>query len=97
MYAPNFLDSYDRLVAFDAETTGKHTPSAEFIRRQPCAWKPPGVIIEVGFVEMLRDAEGWRACPRACKSRPPGENENVQRDRPHRYALVKSCWRKFEK
>ena len=47
MYAPNFLDSYDRLVAFDAETTGKHTPSAEFIRRQPCAWKPPGVIIEI--------------------------------------------------
>jgi len=59
MYAPNFLDSYDRLVAFYAETTGKHTPSAEFIRRQPCAWKPPGVIIEVGFVEMSRDGEGW--------------------------------------
>ena len=60
MYAPNFLDGYDRLVAFDAETTGKRTPSAEFVRKQPFAWKPPGLIIEVGFVEMLRDGEGWR-------------------------------------
>ena len=23
MYMPNFLDGFDRLVAFDAETTGK--------------------------------------------------------------------------
>jgi len=60
MYAPNFLDGYDRLVAFDAETTGKRTPSAEFIRKQPFAWKPPGIVIEVGFVEMLRDGAGWR-------------------------------------
>jgi hypothetical protein len=60
MYAPNFLDGYDRLVAFDAETTGKRTPSAEFIRKQPFAWKPPGLVIEVGFVEMLRGGEGWR-------------------------------------
>ena len=60
MYQPDFLDGFDRLVAFDAETTGKRTPDAEFIRRQPFAWKPPGVIIEVGFVEMLREGEGWR-------------------------------------
>jgi len=60
MYAPNFLDGYDRLVAFDAETTGKRTPSAEFVRKQPFAWKPPGLVIEVGFVEMLRGGEGWR-------------------------------------
>ena len=60
MYASNFLDGFDRLVAFDAETTGKKTPSAEFIRKQPFAWKPPGIVIEVGFVEMLRDGEGWR-------------------------------------
>lgn len=60
MYAANFLDSYERLVAFDAETTGKSPPSAEFIRRQPFAWKPPGIVIEVGFVEMLRDGDGWR-------------------------------------
>jgi hypothetical protein len=37
MYMPNFLDCFDRLVAFDAETTGKRTPDAEFIRKQPFA------------------------------------------------------------
>jgi hypothetical protein len=31
MYLPNFLDGFERLVAFDAETTGKSTPEAEFI------------------------------------------------------------------
>ena len=31
MYLPNFLDGFERLVAFDAETTGKRTPEAEFI------------------------------------------------------------------
>ena len=60
MYLPDFLDGFERLVAFDAETTGKRTPDAEFVRKQPFAWKPPGVIIEVGFVEMLREGEGWR-------------------------------------
>src|SRR5271166_1061588 len=60
MYLPNFLDGFDRLVAFDAETTGKRTPDAEFVRKQPFAWRAPGIIIEVGFVEMLRDGEGWR-------------------------------------
>src|ERR1700677_4356332 len=39
MYLPNFLDGFDRLVAFDAETTGKRTPDAEFIRKQPFAWR----------------------------------------------------------
>jgi Exonuclease len=60
VYLPDFLDGFDRLVAFDAETTGKRTPDPEFIRRQPFAWKAPGIIIEVGFVEMLRDGKGWR-------------------------------------
>ena len=60
MYLPNFLDGFDRVVAFDAETTGKRTPDAEFIRKQPFAWRAPGVIIEVGFVEMLREGAGWR-------------------------------------
>ena len=57
MHKPDFLERFDRLVAFDAETTGKRTPDANFIRKQPFAWKPPGIIIEVGFVEMLRDGE----------------------------------------
>jgi len=60
MCAPNLLDGYDRLVAFDAETTGKRTPSTEFIHKQPFAWKPPGLVIEVGLVEMLRDGAGGR-------------------------------------
>jgi DNA polymerase III subunit epsilon len=60
MYMPNFLDGFDRLVVFDAETTGKRTPDAEFILKQPFAWKARGMIIEVGFVEMLREGEGWR-------------------------------------
>src|SRR5271165_1120880 len=60
MYLPNFLDGFDRLIAFDAETTGKRTPDAEFVRKQPFAWRAPGIIIEVGFVEMLREGEGWR-------------------------------------
>jgi hypothetical protein len=28
MYMPNFLDGFDRLVAFDAETTGKRSVAA---------------------------------------------------------------------
>ena len=61
MYLPDFLDGFDRLVAFDAETTGKRTPDAEFIRKQPFAWRAPGIIIiEVGFAEMPREGEGWR-------------------------------------
>ncbi len=59
MFAPDFLDGFDRLVAFDAETTGKRTPDAEFIRKQPFAWKAPGIVIEVGLVEMLRAGGGW--------------------------------------
>ena len=35
MYMPNFLDGFDRVVALDAETTGKRTPDAEFIRLLP--------------------------------------------------------------
>jgi DNA polymerase III subunit epsilon len=59
-YLPDFLDGFDPLFAFDAETTGKRTPDAEFIRKQPFAWRAPGIIIEVGFIEMLREGEGWR-------------------------------------
>ncbi len=36
-----------------------HT-DAVFIRKQPLPWRAPGIIIEVGFVEMLREGEGWR-------------------------------------
>lgn len=60
MHAPGFLDGYDRLVAFDAETTGKRAPDPAFIRKQPLGWKPPGLVIELGFVELRRDGAGWR-------------------------------------
>jgi DNA polymerase-3 subunit epsilon len=59
-YATDFLDSFDRLVAFDAETTGKRTPDADFIKKQPFAWRPPGIVIEIGFVEIVRDGAGWK-------------------------------------
>ena len=81
MHKPDFLDRFDRLVAFDAETTGKRTPDADFIRRQPFAWKPPGIIIEVGFVEMLRDGTGWRKGKTWCSLvNPDGPSE-------------RACWR----
>ncbi|NVO16910.1 MAG: DNA polymerase III subunit epsilon [Rhodoplanes sp.] len=60
MHAPGFLDGFDRLVAFDAETTGKRAPDPAFIRKQPLGWRPPGLVIEVGFVELRREADGWR-------------------------------------
>jgi hypothetical protein len=47
MYLPGFLDGFDRLVAFDAETTCERTPDADFIRKQPFAWRAPGIVIEV--------------------------------------------------
>ena len=59
-YSADFLQPFNRLVAFDAETTGKRTPDAEFIKKQPFAWRPPGIMIELGFVEMLRDGAGWK-------------------------------------
>ena len=82
MYMPNFLDGFDRLVAFDAETTGKRTPDAEFIRKQPFAWRAPGIIIEVGFVEMLREGEGWRA--RARRGAPGSTRMGRSTPRPSR-------------
>ena len=82
MYMPNFLDGFDRLVAFDAETTGKRTPDAEFIRKQPFAWRAPGIIIEVGFIEMLREGEaGARAMARSTPrpSRSTGFGQPISR------------------
>jgi DNA polymerase III subunit epsilon len=39
LYWPNSLNGFDRLVAFGAETTGKRTRDAEFIRKEPFAWR----------------------------------------------------------
>ena len=38
MYMPNFLDGFDRLVAFDAETTGKRTPTPTSAFRLEGPW-----------------------------------------------------------
>ena len=59
MYLPNFLDGFDRLVAFDAETTGKRTPDAGFYSQAAFRLEGTfGIDIEVAFVEMLREGEG---------------------------------------
>ncbi len=49
----------DRLVAIDIETTGRRTPSLEDIRKAPKGLRQPGIIIEIGCIEMLRDGAGW--------------------------------------
>ena len=49
-----------RLVAIDAETTGLPIPGAAEIRRMPKGLRLPGIIIEIGCVELLRDGAGWK-------------------------------------
>lgn len=54
------LAGVDRLVSIDFETTGKRTiASPDWIARQPKGWRPPGLIIEIGGVELLKAAGGW--------------------------------------
>jgi DNA polymerase III epsilon subunit len=50
-----------RLIAIDAETTGFRMPSAGEIKRMPKGMRLPGIVIEIGCVELLRDGDGWRA------------------------------------
>jgi DNA polymerase-3 subunit epsilon len=40
MYLPNFLDGFDRLVAFDAETTGKRIPGRVYSKAAFCLESP---------------------------------------------------------
>lgn len=57
----SFLEGKTRLVAIDAETTGYPVMNAEQVRKAPKGLRPPGVVIEIGCVELLRDgAAGWR-------------------------------------
>ncbi len=55
-----FLEGRRRLVAIDAETTGMRVMSADEVRKAPKGLRPPGVVIEIGCVELLRDEAGWR-------------------------------------
>lgn len=42
------------------ETTGQRVLTPAEVLRQPRGLKIPGVIIQIGCVEMLRDGEGWK-------------------------------------
>ena len=55
-----FLAEHRRLVALDAETTGYPVMTAEQVRKAPKGLRLPGVVIEIGCVELLRDGAGWR-------------------------------------
>jgi len=60
MLALTDLVETTRLVAIDAETTGQRIPLAAEIKRMPKGWRPPGIVIELGCVELLRDGAVWR-------------------------------------
>lgn len=49
----------DRLVAIDIETTGRRMPRLEDIRKAPKGLRQPGLVIEIGCLELLRGEEGW--------------------------------------
>lgn len=54
------LDGKSRIVSIDFESTGKRLHTAADVAKMPKGWRPPGAIIEIGFVELLRDSDGWR-------------------------------------
>jgi DNA polymerase III epsilon subunit len=54
------LAGINRLVAIDAETTGYRVPAAGDIKKMPKGLRLPGIIIEIGCVELLRDGDGWK-------------------------------------
>ncbi|SMH44124.1 3'-5' exonuclease [Azospirillum agricola] len=51
-------DGSDRLVAIDIETTGRRMPKLEDIRKAPKGLRQPGLVIEIGCIELLRDGKG---------------------------------------
>ena len=54
------LKSVDRIVAIDAETTGFRVPAPADIRKMPKGMKLPGVVIEIGCLELVRGEDGWK-------------------------------------
>jgi DNA polymerase III epsilon subunit len=54
------LADVGRLVAIDAETTGFRIPTAAEIKKMPKGLRLPGIVIEIGCVELLRDGDGWK-------------------------------------
>jgi len=55
----DFLKDHDRLVALDAETTGRPMMTPAEIAKAPKGLRIPGIVIELGCVEMLRDGASW--------------------------------------
>lgn len=60
MLTLNDLAAVGRMVAIDAETTGFPIPSPAEIKKMPKGLRLPGIIIEIGCIELLRDGDGWR-------------------------------------
>lgn len=56
----DFLKNQTRLVSIDAETTGRPMMTPAEIRKAPKGYRVPGIVIEIGCVELLRDGDGWR-------------------------------------
>lgn len=54
------LATVTRMVAIDAETTGFRIPGAAEIAKMPKGMRLPGIIIELGCLELLRDGAGWK-------------------------------------
>jgi DNA polymerase III subunit epsilon len=54
------LPDHRRLVAIDMETTGNRAPTPEALAKAPKGLKPPGLVIEIGCVELLFDGGEWR-------------------------------------
>ena len=48
-----------RIVSVDMETTGNAVKTADEVRRMPKGMRLPGVIIQIGCVEILREGDGW--------------------------------------
>jgi DNA polymerase III epsilon subunit len=53
------LADIGRMVAIDIETTGFRIPTAAEIRKMPKGLRLPGIVIEIGCVELRRDAGAW--------------------------------------
>jgi DNA polymerase III epsilon subunit len=48
-----------RLVAIDIETTGYPVAGPAEVARMPKGMRLPGVVIEIGCIELLKDGDGW--------------------------------------
>jgi DNA polymerase III epsilon subunit len=53
------LSETKRIVSIDAETTGLRMPSAAEIKKMPKGLRLPGIVIEIGCVELRRDGDAW--------------------------------------